>query len=86
MDNLTELKALARMTPNVVAEEAQYIAVDANGEVWVFDLKPSIDALRNAWDNSDCDGFSWQIGAVAPPADFRNEIYEIDKLLENDND
>jgi hypothetical protein len=83
--NSMELKALARTAREVVSDTAQWIAIDANGEVWAYDLKPTIDTPRNTWDNSDDAGFSWEISAVAPPDNFRDELYEISKLLENDN-
>ena len=82
--DLTELKALARTVLDFFSDDVQWIAIDANGEVWAYDLKPTIDETRSNWDNSDDDGVAWEIGAVEPPADYRNEIYEISKLIDND--
>ena len=82
--NSTELKALARTVLDFFSDDVQWIAIDANGEVWAYDLKPTIDETRSNWDNSDDDGVAWEIGAVEPPADYRNEIYEISKLIDND--
>ena len=82
--NSTELKALARTALDLFSEEAQWIAIDARGEVWAYDLKPTVFEPGGYWDNSDDHGFAWEISAVAPPEDFRNEIYEIDKLLSDD--
>ena len=82
--NLTELKALAQTALDFFSDDVQWLAIDANGEVWAYDLKPTIDETRSNWDNSDDDGVAWEIGAVEPPEDFKNELYEIQKLLEDE--
>ena len=79
--NSTELKALARTALDLYSEYAQWLAIDANGDVWAYDLKPTIDETQSNWDNSDYDTFAWKMGKVAPPADYTKELYEIGKLL-----
>ena len=82
--NSTELKAMARTALDLYSNEAKWLAIDANGKVWTYDLKPTIDAPRNAWDNSGRGGRGWEVGLVALPEDFTIELYRIDKLLENE--
>ena len=82
--NLTQLKELAQRALDLYSDDAQWIAIDSDGDVWAYDLKPTIDETKSNWDNSDYDTFAWKIGKVAPPADYRNEIYEISKLIDND--
>ena len=82
--NLTELKALARTVLDFFSDDVQWIAIDANGEVWAYDLKPTIDETRSNWDNSDDDGVAWEIGAVEPPEDYTKELYRISEILSND--
>lgn len=84
--NSTELKKIARKALEVSGDNAQWVAIDKDGRVWAYDLKPTVDELWHCWGNSVDDGYSWEIGAVAPPDNFRDEIYEISKLLDNDND
>lgn len=79
--NSTELKAMARTARDLY--EAKWLAIDKNGKVWAYDLKPTVDALRNAWDNSSRGGRGWEVGLVALPEDFTTELYRIDKLLED---
>jgi len=83
--NSMELKALARTAREVVAEEAEWIAIDANGQVWAYDIKPTVYEPYECWENSTANGFAWEISAVAPPDNFRDELYEINKLLNDDN-
>lgn len=82
--NSTELKAIARTAREAVDDGLQWIGIDLDGQVWAYDLKPSIYEPGRCWDNSDDGGYSWEIGAVAPPEDFRQELYEINKLLTDD--
>lgn len=79
--NSPDLKELARQAREV-GDEMQWIAIDASGQVWAYDLKPDVYEPEEFWYN---DAFAWEITQVAPPADFRTELYEISKLLENDN-
>lgn len=84
--NSTELKALARTAREFVDSELQWIGIDLNGQVWAYDLKPLIYEPWGCWDNSTDGGYSWEIGAVAPPDNFRDELYEINKLLNDDTE
>ena len=84
--NSTELKALARTAREFVDSELQWIGIDLNGQVWAYDLKPLIYEPWGCWDNSTDGGYSWEIGAVAPPDNFRDELYEINKLLNDENE
>lgn len=84
--NSMELKDIARKALEVSGDNAQWVAIDKDGRVWAYDLKPTVDELWHCWGNSVDDGYSWEIGAVAPPDNFRDEIYEISKLLDNDNE
>lgn len=79
--NSTELKAMARTSLDLYSDEAKWLAIDKNGKVWTYDLKPTVDALRNAWDNSGRGGRGWEVGLVSRPEDFTTELYRIDKLL-----
>lgn len=81
--NSTELKALARTARDLFSDEVDWIAIDPTGQVWAYDVKPTVFEPGRWWDNSDNNGSSWEIGAVAPPEDFTKELYEISKLLEN---
>ena len=80
--NSPDLKELARKAREV-GDEMQWIAIDASGQVWAYDLKPDVYEPEEFWYN---DAFAWEITQVAPPADFRTELYEISKLFNDDND
>lgn len=84
--NSTELKAMARTALDLFSDEAKWLAIDKNGKVWAYDLKPTIDTSRNAWDNSGRGGHGWEVGRVASPEDFTTELYRIDKLLNDGNE
>ena len=79
--NSMDLKAIARKALEVSGNNAQWVAIDKDGRVWAYDLKPTVNELWHCWGNSVDDGYSWEIGAVAPPDDFTKELYEISKLL-----
>ena len=82
--NSPDLKELARKAREITVREMQWIAIDRDGSVWAYDLQPGVSELAGNWDNSDDGGFAWEITQVAPPDNFRDEIYEISKLLDND--
>ena len=86
--NSTELKAMARTALDLFSDEAKWLAIDKNGKVWAYDLKPTIDTSRNAWYwyNSGRGGRGCEVGQVASPEDFTTELYRIDKLLNDDNE
>lgn len=81
--NSTELKAMARTALDLFSDNADWIAIDENGRVWAYDLKPTVNELWRNWSNSVDGGSLWEIGTVAPPEDFTKELYEISKLLES---
>ena len=81
--NSMELKELARKALEAKGDELQWIAIDASGQVWAYDLKPDVYEPEKFWYN---DSFAYEITQVAPPDDFRNELYEISKLLNDDNE
>jgi len=85
-ENSPDLKELARMARKVIGDEMQWIAIDRDGSAWAYDLQPGVSELSGNWDNADDDGFAWEITQVAPPADFRTELYEINKLLNDDTE
>ena len=78
--NSTELKALAQRALDLYSDDAQWIAIDTDGDVYAYESKPYIFRQIKAWYNvapSD----HWRIGKVAPPADYTKELYKIKKLL-----
>ena len=84
--NSMELKKIARTAREVIGDEMQWIAIDRDGSVWAYDLQPGVCESAGNWDNSDDGGFAWEITQVAPPDNFRDELYEINKLLNDDTD
>ena len=84
--NSMELKKIARKAREITVREMQWIAIDRDGSVWAYDLQPGVSELAGNWDNSDDGGFAWEITQVAPPDNFRDELYEINKLLKDDTE
>lgn len=84
--NSMELKELARKAREVIGDEMQWIAIDRDGSVWAYDLEPGVCESAGNWDNSDDGGFAWEITQIAPPDNFLDELYEINKLLNDDTE
>lgn len=81
-----QLKDLAQKALSQSNGETKWVAIDKDGRVWAYDLKPTVNGLWRCWGNSVDDGYSWHIGTIVPPADFRTELYEINKLLNDDTE
>ena len=77
-----QIKTLATSALVVSKDKAKWLAVDADGEVWAFDVEPTVHESKAVWDNSDA--ISWQLCDVAPPVNFTAELYEISKILNNE--
>ena len=81
--DLTELKALAQQALLRFNQVPKWIAVDWDGRVWAYELEPHIIHRKQAWDNADTSDF-WEIGKIAPPEDYRKELYRISEILSDD--
>lgn len=83
-----QFKQIAKKASSESNGKAQWIAIDRDGAVWAYNIRPFTGgAIKDYWVDSDPDnGRSWKIGMVAPPDNFRDEIYEISKLLDNDTE
>lgn len=84
--NSMELKELARKALEVSGDNAQWVAIDASGGVWAYDLRPQCYEIDTMWDNTPDQGFNWHVCTIAPPDNFRDELYEINKLLKDENE
>lgn len=84
--NSMELKELARKALEVSGDNAQWVAIDASGGVWAYDLRPQCYEIDTMWDNTPDQGFNWHVCTIAPPDNFRDELYEISKLLNDDTE
>lgn len=82
--NSTDLRALARSALEASNNKARWIAIDASGGVWAYDLRPDCYEQDKTWDNSPTQGSNWFVRIVAPPDDFTNELYEISKIVSDD--
>ena len=84
--NSGELKSLAEKAVEISEGIAKYIAIDKHGTVYAYKQKPIIKSdVSTCWDISDLRHPCWLVDHVAEPADFRNELYKISKLLNNEN-
>ena len=84
--NSMELKSLAEKAVTLSENIAKYIAIDKHGTVYAYKQKPIIKSdVSTCWDISDLRHSCWLVDHVAEPADFRNELYQISKLLNNEN-
>ena len=56
----------------------QWVAIDANGELWAFPEKPEIDKASRRW--IPASSICTYICDVNPPADFTQCIWQRDKI------
>lgn len=82
LSKLPEIKQLAQKALEVSKGEAFWFAIDGDGEVWAFEIEPTVDEEKRAWDNGI--SAAWQIGKVSRPYYFTKELYEISKILSDD--
>ena len=83
--NSRDLKVLAEKAVEVSDGIAKYIAIDKHGTVYAYKQKPIIKSdVSTCWDISDLRHSCWLVDHVAEPADFRNELYEISKIINNE--
>ena len=64
----------AVLSDAVLSDWAQWVTVDANGEVWEYAKKPTI--ANEMWNYSESARLRY-IGRVSPPRDFKSCIWEI---------
>ena len=77
-----ELKQLAQRALDKSNGGAKWLTIDTKGQVYVYRFRP---ILRDTeWDVSDYSNEFWGVGYTTPPVNFRNELYEISKILNNE--
>ena len=79
-----ELKALAEKATLSSEGTAKWLSIDKDGQVYAWRLKPYVVWENPYWDNWSEQSYRICITRIAPPADFRNELYEINELLTNE--
>ena len=80
-----ELETLAWKAISRSEGAAQYIAIDTEGTVYAYKQKPVIKSeASTVWDISDLKHDCWLVDYVAAPDNFRDELYEISKILNNE--
>ena len=79
-----ELKSLAEKAILSSAGAAKWLSIDKDGQVCAWRLKPYIMWGNTFWDNWNIQSYCIIITRVAPPANFRNELYEISKIINNE--
>ena len=83
--NSKGLKVLAEKALNISIGVARYIAIDKLGTVYAYKQPPIIKSdISTCWDISDLKHDCWLVDYVAAPDNFRNELYEISKILSDD--
>ena len=80
--NSMELKRLAEKAILFSDGVAKFFAIDASGMVCAYSFLPVLN--NGEWDLNDLSDDFWEIALVAPPANFRTELYEISKILNNE--
>ena len=66
---------------------AKYIAIDTEGTVYAYKQKPVIKSeASTVWDISDLKQSCWLVCYTEAPDNFRDELYKISKILDNEND
>ena len=85
--NSMDLKVLAEKAVTLSENIAKYIAIDKHGTVYAYEQKPIIKSdVSTCWDIDSLRHSCWLVDHVTEPADFRNELYEINKLLNDDTE
>ena len=79
-----ELKDLAQKALRQSNGEAKWIAVDKYGFVYGYSVKPVTNV--DLWDIPTFDDDCWYITEINHPENWETEIYEINKLLNDDTE
>lgn len=82
--NSYDLKLWAKKAIEYLGEEAEWIAIDSNGTVWAYDVRPNCITKDGHWSNSYSHGYGTTIDAVDHVEDWTKECYEISKILSDD--
>lgn len=79
-----DLSAMAQKAMEVSKNMAKWIAINEDGEVCAYDIKPTIKYPGPYWGNSNDKGLMWCVGTVIPPDHYTRQLYEI-KLVATAN-
>jgi hypothetical protein len=77
------IKELAQKAVQQSKNKANWIAIDKGGFVYAFSVKPIING--DVWDIAKFEDDLWYIAECPLPQDWTKELYEIPKLLSDDN-
>ena len=80
--NSMELKQLAEKALSQSNGEAKWIAVDKHGFVYCYSVKPVTNF--DVWDIPTFDDECWYITEINHPENWETELYEISKILNNE--
>ena len=82
--NSYDLKLWAKKAFENLGAKAEWIAIDSDGSVWAYDIRPIYIPINGYWSNAYDNGNGTVVGAVDYVEDWTKELYEISKILSND--
>ena len=79
-----DLKLWAKKAIESLGQKAEWIAIDSDGSVYAYDIRPNCITMTKCWSNAYNNGNSTLVGAGVDVKDWTKEFYEISKILSDD--